>query len=225
MAEMRELSQGTGFGDPAAVSRRLQILIEMVALLNADRCATSLSAAIFFLGAAAWEKLLAGPITGIGILEALAETGDRWVDGHRGYVLGGCLRSFTHLEGMLEATDYLHRPKDATANDWTVLRESVYEIHGWRFAFRGASFRGRFEELCSMLSNLMKTELADIGVTVEHDGLKAYVKDLMDRWHGLGTPLMRSAARKFGCQLLPPRTLKEMNFLLQSLVKIVQKVT
>jgi hypothetical protein len=195
MTENRELSVGARFENSARIAKRLAILMERVAVLNADTCSTSLSAALMFLSTAAWERLLAGPITGTRVLDALAGTSDRWADGHRGHALGGCLQAFKHLEGMVEALDYLHRPEGLAADDWATLRQVVFEIHGWRFAFRTLGFLDRFASLCSLLSEIMEVELASIGVSVEHGGLNRYMKDLVDRWNGLGIPLMKQAAQ------------------------------
>jgi hypothetical protein len=194
MAERRELSHGIEFKNSVRIGSRLEILIEKIAVTNAETCSTSLTAALMFLSEAAWKRLLAEPITGNGVLDALAGISDGWADGHRGYTLGGCLQSFTHLEGMLEALDYIRRPEEVDADDWSTLRQAVFELHGWRFAFRKAHFLDRFERLCSKLGEIMEIELAGIGVAVEHGGLNGYVKDLVDRWNGLGIRLMKAAA-------------------------------
>jgi hypothetical protein len=194
MIELRELSRGIRFENPTRISMHLEMLIEMVATVYANQCATSLNTALVFLRKHEWEHLLSGPIASKNILDSIAGASNPWTDGHRGYVLGGCLQSFAHLENMWDALDYLRRPEEIAANDWATLRQTVYEIHGWRFAFRSAEFLGRFTEVCSVLSEIMADEFANIGVSIERDGLKDYLKDIVDRWNGLGQPIMRSAA-------------------------------
>jgi len=191
--EAEEFSPGATFENSQRISKQFEMLLELIARLNANPCAASLSVSLIFLRSPAWETLMAGSVTGRNIMDAMSGSANSWIEGHRGYVLGGCFHAFVHLEDMLDALDYQRRPTGVGAGDWSNLRQAAHEIHGWRFAFHQPEFLRRFTEVCSILGAVMNTELQDIGITVESDGLDDYVKDIIMRWRGLGEPAMKMA--------------------------------
>lgn len=189
----RELSRDRGFEVPELLSKHFQGLLEMVARINVEQTALSIGTALLFLREAEWKQLLSTPITGERIMDAMSGAQNLWLDGHRAYVFGGFFKNLVHLEEMLECLDYQQRADQLHAGDWSTLRQTVREIHGWRFNFQNGVIRQRFQNLSTFLGEVMTTQLSGIGVTIDKTGLDHYVNDLMDRWHALGQPLIRTA--------------------------------
>ena len=193
MMDNQELSGGYNFEASASISMQFQLLVELVGRFNAHGGATSLSTGFLFLRDSEWTQFISVSVGTDQILPAMSETAHVWFDGHRPYIFAGYFQAIRHFEDMLEALDFKHRPEEVDGSNWAFYRQTIHEIHGWRFDLRRPGYLSRFTDVSRLLGKTIAQELDGNGVAIDDSGFIDYLRDLTVRWRGLGEPLSRSA--------------------------------
>jgi len=192
MIESTDVEPRLRFEAPSHLSMTFQMLLDLVARLDADQGARSFLTALIYVTDSSWLALENRQITGPEIMAALQGDQQLWVDGNRSYVYAGFFRVVQHLEDTLEILDHKHRL--ASMQDWVLFRQSFREIHGWRHNDqKNSAVSNRLMNLTRKLASVMEGEFAAEGGSIQAGGLAAYVYDLHEKWGGLALPAVRFA--------------------------------
>jgi hypothetical protein len=165
------------------LSAPFEILLDLVGKANQDQSIRSMCTALLLLYDEAWSKVAQGVKTET-ILASLQGGQDVWVDGNRGFASAGVLHAIRHIESILELLDHKQRPRHIEPLSWTVFRQTVYDVHRWRFSFENKQYDSRFTQLTYGIVRVLNTEVV-AGPSINSDGLLDYIVDLKKRWRAL----------------------------------------
>jgi hypothetical protein len=168
---------------PELISGRLQLILGLVANLNRDQATRSLCDAILLLGNEGWARIAEGA-GGDAIVAAIQGRTDVWIDGNRGFVYAGVFNAIRHIEGVLELLDYRQRGESIDLSVWATLRQTVYDVHRWRFDLENERYYERFTQLATGIIRALKSETSG-GREVDSGAFLDYIGDLKKRWRAL----------------------------------------